>query len=159
LPRRTELFGALLLAPFQLARRPAAAAPEQTHRQKPTGGLAGLVGTALALLPAALPAQGRDWELHLGRWYTGNGANVYEFRTSSRLTGPLTHGFGAGVLVNDSLGRRRAFYGMGYEIQGWRSRSGFGPYALAGLALGLSTDTATRQVAAQWSAGGGRGYR
>ena len=125
MPRRTELFGALLLA----------------------------------LLPAALPAQGRDWELHLGRWYTGNRANVYELRTSSRLTGPLTHGFGAGVLVNDSLGRRRAFYGMGYEIQGWRSRSGFGPYALAGLALGLSTDTSTQQVAAQWSAGGGLEWR
>src|SRR5256886_1839999 len=24
-------------------------------------------------------------------------------------------------LVNDSLGRRRAFYGIGYELQAWRS--------------------------------------
>ena len=125
MPRRTDLFGALLVA----------------------------------LLPAALPAQGRDWELHVGRWYNGNRANVYELRTSTRLTGPLTHGFGVGILVNDSLGRRRAFYGMGYEIQGWRSRSGFGPYALAGVALGLSTDPSTQQVAAQWSVGGGLEWR
>ena len=62
----------------------------------------------LALLPAALPAQGRDWELHHGRWYNGNRADVYEFRTSSRLAGPLTHGFGVAILVNDTLGRRRA---------------------------------------------------
>ena len=113
----------------------------------------------LALLPAALPAQGRDWELHLGRWYNGNRADVYEFRTSSRFAGPLTHGFGVAILVNDTLGRRRAFYGMGYEVQGWRSRSGFGPYALAGLALGLSTDTSTQQFAAQWSVGGGLEWR
>src|SRR6266571_2287493 len=113
----------------------------------------------LALLPAALRAQGRDWELHLGRWYNGNGAGVYEFRTSSRLAGPLTHGFGVAILVSDTLGRRRAFYGMGYEIQGWRSRSGFAPYALAGLALGLSTDTSTQQFAAQWSVGAGLEWR
>ena len=121
--------------------------------------LFGALPLPLALLPAALPAQGRDWELHLGRWYSGNRADVYEFRTSSRLAGPLTHGFGVAILVSDTLGRRRAFYGMGYEIQSWRSRSGFAPYALAGLALGLSTDTLTQQFAAQWSVGAGLEWR
>src|SRR5207237_79509 len=80
---------------------------------------------------------GRGMELHLGRWYNGNRADVYEFRTSSVLGGPFTHGFGASVLVNDSLGRRRAFYGLGYELQAWRGRGTFGPYALGGLGLGL----------------------
>jgi cell wall-associated NlpC family hydrolase len=117
----------------------------------------------LLVLPAALGAQGsgggRGLELHVGRWYNGNRADVYEFRTSSPLSGPLTHGFGAAVLVNDSLGRRRAFYGLGYELQAWRGRATLGPYALAGLALGLSTDTSTQQLAAQWSIGGGLEWR
>ena len=117
----------------------------------------------LLLLPATLGAQGggggRSVELHLGRWYNGNRAEVYEFRTSSRLGGPFTQGFGAAVLVHDSLGRRRAFYGLGYELQGWRGRATFGPYALAGLALGLSTDTSTQEPALLWSLGGGLEWR
>ena len=114
----------------------------------------------LLLLPAALAAQGTGWELHLGRWYNGNRANVYEFRTSSRSGGgPFTHGFGASVLVNDSLGRRRAYYGLGYELQAWRGQATLGPYALAGLALGLSTDPSTQELAAQWSIGGGFEWR
>jgi len=113
----------------------------------------------LLLLPATLVGQGRGVELHLGRWYNGNRADVYEFRTSSALGGPFTHGFGASVLVNDSLGRRRAFYGLGYEVQAWRGRATLGPYALAGLALGLSTDPATQELAAQWSVGGGVEWR
>jgi len=115
----------------------------------------------LLLLPATLAAQGRGMELHLGRWYNGNRADVYEFRTSSRpgRAGPFTHGFGATLLVHDSLGRRRAFYGVGYEMQAWRGRATFGPYALAGLALGLSTDTSTQELAAQWSVGGGVEWR
>lgn len=108
--------------------------------------------------PAALAAQGRGWEFHLGRWYNGNRAAVYEFRTSSQ-SGAFTHGFGASVLVNDSLGRRRAFYGLGYELQAGRGHATFGPYALAGLALGLSTDTSTQELAAQWSIGGGLEWR
>src|SRR2546422_9601307 len=98
-------------------------------------------------------------ELHLGRWYNGNRAGVYEFRTRSRLGGPFTHGFAAAVLVHDSLGRRRAFYGLGYELQGWRGRATLGPYALAGLDLGLSTDTSTQELAALWSIGGGLEWR
>ena len=115
----------------------------------------------LLLLPAALAAQGTGWELHLGRWYNGNRANVYEFRTSSRSGGggPFTHGFGVSVLVNDSLGRRRAFYGLGYELQAGRGQVTLGPYALAGLALGLSTDPSTQELAAQWSIGGGLEWR
>jgi cell wall-associated NlpC family hydrolase len=117
---------------------------------------------SLAVFPAALAAQdgGRGFELHRGRWYNGNRANVYEFRTSSRVDGsPFTHGFGVSLLVSDTLGRRRAFYGLGYEVQAWRGRATLGPYALAGLALGLSTDTATQEVAAQWTVGGGLEWR
>ena len=44
----------------------------------------------LLLLPATLVGQGRGVELHLGRWYNGNRADVYEFRTSSALRGPFT---------------------------------------------------------------------
>jgi len=98
-------------------------------------------------------------EFHLGRWYNGNRALTYEFRTSSPLGGSFSHGFGLAVLVNDTLGRRRAFYGLGWEVQGWRGRSSFGPYALAGLALGLSTATSTQELAAQWSIGGGLEWR
>ncbi len=116
---------------------------------------------SLLALPATLAAQaaGRGMELHVGRWYNGNRAAVYELRTSSRLGGPFTQGFGVAVLVNDSLGRRRAFYGLGYELQAWRGRATFGPYALAGLAVGLSTDTSTQELAALWSVGGGVEWR
>jgi cell wall-associated NlpC family hydrolase len=113
----------------------------------------------LALLPEVLSAQGRGMELHLGRWYNGNRADTYELRTTSRLGGPFTHGFGVALLVHDSLGRRRAFYGLGWEVQGWRGRSTFGPYALGGVALGLSTDTSTQELAAQWTIGGGLEWR
>ena len=116
----------------------------------------------LLLVPTPLAAQGdgRGIELHLGRWYNGNRAEVYEFRTSSHLSGgPFTHGFAAAVLVHDSLGRRRAFYGLGYELQGGRGRATLGPYALAGLELGLSTDTSTQELAALWSVGGGLEWR
>ena len=113
------------------------------------------------VLPATLGAQGggRALELHLGRWYNGNRADVYELRTSARLNGPFTHGFGVTALVSDTLGRRRAFYGLGYELQAGRGRATLGPYALAGLALGLSTDTSTQEVAAQWTVGGGLEWR
>jgi len=114
---------------------------------------------ALGLFPATLVAQGGGFELHVGRWSSGSGANVYEFRTSVRGAGPFTHGFGVAALVNDSLGRRRAFYGLGYELQAGRGRAPLAPYALAGLALGLSTDTSTQALAAQWSVGGGLEWR
>src|SRR5207245_6752066 len=71
-------------------------------------------------IPAVLAAQGRDWEFHRGRWYNGNRSDSYEFRTSARWGGPFTHGFGAQVFLHDSLGRRRAFYGLGYELQAFQ---------------------------------------
>ena len=110
-------------------------------------------------IPAVLAAQGRDWEFHRGRWYNGNRSDSYELRTSARGGGPFTHGFGAQVFLHDSLGRRRAFYGLGYELQAFRGRSALGPYALAGVALGLSTDTTTQELAAQSSIGGGVEWR
>ncbi|HEX4575283.1 MAG TPA: C40 family peptidase [Gemmatimonadales bacterium] len=116
---------------------------------------------SLALLPATLGAQGegRALEFHGGRWYNGNRANIYELRSTTAESGLLTRGLGAVVAVHDSLGRRRAFYGLGYEVQAGRGRRMLGPYALAGLALGLSTDTATQALAAQWSIGGGLEWR
>src|SRR3989454_8446739 len=48
---------------------------------------------------------------------------------------------------------------MGKELQSFRGRSALGPYALAGVALGLSTDTTTQELAAQWSIGGGLEWR
>ena len=124
----------------------------------------------LLLLPATLAAQaggeggggGRGVEFHLGRWYNGNRADVYEARTSTRLGGsggPFTHGLGVSLLVSDTLGRRRAFYGLGYEIQAFRGRRTFGPYALAGAALGISTDTSTQELAIQWTLGIGVEWR
>jgi len=113
----------------------------------------------LLLVPTTLAGQGRDWEFHLGRWYNGNRADVYEFRTSSSGGGVFTHGFGVSVLVNDSLGRRRAFYGLGYEVQALRGRSAVSVYPLAGLALGLSTDPASQDLAAMWSVGAGVDWR
>jgi hypothetical protein len=116
--------------------------------------------TPLLLLPTALAAQGGDrgLEFHVGRWYHGNRATAYELRTSAPLGAVFTHGFGATVLVHDSLGRHRAFYGLSYELQAWRGRAPLGPYALAGLGLGLSSDT-TQALAALWSVGGGLEWR
>src|SRR5439155_13965290 len=71
----------------------------------------------------------------------------------------FTHGVGVTLLVNDTLGRRRAFYGLGYELQVGRGRATLGPYGLAGLAVGLSTDTSTQEVAVQWAVGGGVEWR
>jgi cell wall-associated NlpC family hydrolase len=107
------------------------------------------------LLPATLTAQGRQVEFHLGRWDGDNPAATYELRTTTRLSGVFTHGIGATALVSDSLGRRRAFYGAGYEIQALRRRRSLGAYALAGAELGLSTDTTGDDVAILWSIGGG----
>ena len=112
----------------------------------------------LVLVPAVLTAQGRQLEFHFGRWYGDNHANTYEFRTRSPLAGVLKHGFTGTALVNDSLGRRRAFYGLGYDLLVLR-RHALGPYALLGAALGLSTDTAAQRLAMHWSVGGGVEWR
>lgn len=111
------------------------------------------------MLPATAAAQGRDTEFRYGRWLGDNRAATYEFRTSASLVGRVTHGFGATVVVSDSLGRRRAFYGLGWELQALRPRAGLAPYVLAGVSLGLLTDTTTHHLAALWSVGGGLEWR
>lgn len=106
-----------------------------------------------------LPAQGRDFDLRYGRWYQGNQSTSYELRTSVPLAGVFSHGLAAQVLIHDSLGRRRAFYGAGWEVQALRHRATLGPYVFTGVALGLSTDTSAQALAALWSIGGGVEWR
>jgi hypothetical protein len=114
----------------------------------------------VALLPATLAAQRRSLEAYYGRWLNGNDAASYELRSSAPLAGQtLRHGFGVTVLVHDSLGRHRAFYGFGYELQAFRYRAPLAPYALIGLELGLSTDTVHQELGALWSAGAGLEWR
>ena len=108
---------------------------------------------------APLHAQGRDVDLLYGRWYRGNQSTTYQLRTSTPLGRTFSHGLAAYALIHDSLGRRRAFYGAGWELQAMRHRRTFGPYALAGAALGLSTDTAGQELATLWSLGGGVEWR
>lgn len=112
----------------------------------------------LACLPATLPAQ-TDVDLYYGRWYQGNRAATYEMRTDAPLGGAFSHGFAVQILVHDSLGRRRAFYGAGWEVHAWRRRTALGPYAIAGMTLGLSTDTTDQALAALWDVGGGVEWR
>ncbi|HZH42171.1 MAG TPA: C40 family peptidase [Gemmatimonadales bacterium] len=118
--------------------------------------LASLALAAAAVQPLA--AQG-EIEVRYGQWYrAGNGA-TYEIRSHSPLTGVLSQTFGATVLVNNHLGRRQAFYGGGWEVHLFRGSYTFGPYALLGAALGLSTDTGKQALAALWSVGGGLEWR
>jgi cell wall-associated NlpC family hydrolase len=109
----------------------------------------------LALVPAVLSAQGRQIEFHGGRWYGDSPGPTYEFRMTRPLGTVFTHSISATALVSDTLGRNRAFYGLGYEIQALRRRHTLGGYALAGAALGVSTDTSIQKLAIQWSIGGG----
>ena len=97
-----------------------------------------------------LHAQGRDVDVVYGRWYNGNQSSSYELRVG---------GFVAQALIHDSLGRHRAFYGAGWQLHALRRRSTFGPYAIAGVSLGLSTDTTKQGLAALWSAGAGLEWR
>jgi len=97
-----------------------------------------------------LHAQGRDVDVVYGRWYNGNQSSSYELRVG---------GFVAQALIHDSLGRHRAFYGAGWQLHALRRRSTFGPYAIAGVSLGLSTDTTKQALAALWSAGAGLEWR
>jgi cell wall-associated NlpC family hydrolase len=106
-----------------------------------------------------LEAQGRDIDLLYGRWYRGNQTTTYELRTTTPFAGPFGHGLAAYALVHDSLGRQRAFYGAGWELQAFRHRRTLGPYALLGVALGLSTDTSRQELAALWDVGGGVEWR
>ena len=93
-----------------------------------------------------LHAQGRDVGFLYGRWYNGNQSSSYELRFG---------GFVAQALIHDSLGRHRAFYGAGWQLHAVRRRSTLGPYGIAGVSLGLSTDTTKQALAALWSVGAG----
>src|SRR5436305_1960717 len=69
-------------------------------------------------------------------------------------------GAGMGRVLRGALGRRTARYPVQQSpADARRGRATLGPYALAGVALGLSTDLATQEVAAQWSLGGGVEWR
>lgn len=109
--------------------------------------------------PSCLRGQGRDVELLYGRWYQGNQSTSYELRTDAPLGGIFSYGLAAQVLIHDSLGRHRAFYGIGWELHALRRRATLGPYATMGVALGLSTDTGQQAVAALWSVGAGVEWR
>jgi hypothetical protein len=110
---------------------------------------------------SSLPAQGRgrDVDVRYGRWYQGNQSTSYELRTDAPLGGIFSHGFAVQVLIHDTLGRHHAFYGAGWQLHAWRRRSKFGPYALAGVSLGVSTDTASQELAALWTMGMGAEWR
>jgi len=106
----------------------------------------------LTCLPTGIAAQGasREVDVRYGRWYNGNRATTYELRSGH---------LAVEVLVHDSLGRRRAFYGAGWELSVLRRRATLGPYLVAGVSLGLSTDTSTHALAALWSVGAGVEWR
>jgi cell wall-associated NlpC family hydrolase len=108
---------------------------------------------------SSLSAQGRDVDLRYGRWYQGNQSTSYELRTHAPLGGIFSHGFAVQVLIHDTLGRHHAFYGAGWQLHAWRRRAKFGPYALAGVSLGVSTDTASQALAALWTMGMGAEWR
>lgn len=97
-----------------------------------------------------LHAQGRDVDFLYGRWYNGNQSSSYELRVGR---------FAAQALIHDSLGRHRAFYGAGWQLHVWQRRSTLSPYGIAGISLGLSTDTGKQALAALWSVGAGLEWR
>ena len=115
----------------------------------------------LLLIAAVSPlrAQGRDLDVRYGRWYQGNQSKTYELRTDAPWSGIFSHGLAAQILIHDSLGRHRAFYGAGWQLHAFRRRSMFGPYLLAGVSLGVSTDTASQELAALWTMGAGVEWR
>jgi hypothetical protein len=118
-----------------------------------------LLLVASAVPGRALAAQGRDVDFSYGRWSARRQTATYELRTLTPVGATFGHGLAAYALIDDMLGRQRAFYGAGWELQILRHRRTFGPYALAGVALGLGTDTARHQLAALWSLGGGFEWR
>ena len=113
----------------------------------------------ITALPLSAQKAGRDLDFLYGRWYQGNQSTSYEVRAPVPLAGIFSHGLTAQVLIHDSLGRHRAFYGAGWQLQAWRHRSTLGPYAIAGVSLGLSTDTTAEDLAALWTVGGGLEWR
>jgi hypothetical protein len=119
------------------------------------------LAVAFAPFPDILAAQsgGRVIELHMGRWWVDEGVRAYELRATYPLAGIFTHALSANALVHDRLGRNRAFYGLGYELHAFRVRGTVSPYALAGIAMGLSTDTSSHELGAVWTLGAGAEWR
>jgi len=118
-----------------------------------------LLLVAAAVPPAAAQGGGRELEFRLGRWDDGRSASTYELRSATAPDHFLTTALTLTGLVDRTLGRRRAFYGLGWEVTAWRGQYTLGPYALAGAALGLSTDTGPQRLAVLWSVGGGLEWR
>lgn len=119
---------------------------------------AALVLTLGCLLSGSAAAQ-HEVALHLGRWLGDDAARTYELRSGGRLFGPFSRGFTALVVISEPLGRRRAFYGGGLDLFLLRPSGGFGAYGVAGVSLGLSTDTGPQKLSAQWSLGAGLEWR
>ena len=124
------------------------------------------VGTALALLcgltaPLAAQGAGRRLDLRIGHWERVDGgmAVSYAVRSTRRLAGPVQHGVGVRVVVDDLAGRRRAFYGAGYEITAFRAQHGVALFPLAAATLGLSTDSSGDELAVLWQLGAGAEWR
>ncbi|HTR19607.1 MAG TPA: C40 family peptidase [Gemmatimonadales bacterium] len=110
----------------------------------------------MALAPATLAAQRRSLDLRYGEWEGNGNSRSYAIRFGSVLAGPFRNGFAVDALVGDSLGRRAAYYGVGYDLQLLRREPRtFGPYAVLGAGIGMSTDTTAEKLAALWTAGGG----
>ena len=108
------------------------------------------------LAPALLSAQHRSLDLRYGRWQGNDDSHAFALRYGSVLFGSVRNGFALNALVSDSLGRRAAYYGVGYDLQIMR-RDPYvlGPYILLGAGLGMSADTSAEKLAALWTAGGG----
>jgi cell wall-associated NlpC family hydrolase len=100
-------------------------------------------------------------DLRIGQWERADAsaAASYALRSTRRLAGPVQHGFGLRVFLDDQAGRRRAFYGAGYELTAFRARRGIALFPLASVSLGLSTDSTGDELAALWQLGGGAEWR
>jgi hypothetical protein len=123
-------------------------------------------GAALALAcacTAPLAGQGatRRIDLRYGEWNRADGGSAanYALRSTRPLIGPVQHGLGVHVVVDQRAGRRRAFYGAGYEVTAFRGRRGLALFPLAGAAFGLSTDSTGDAFAALWRLGAGAEWR
>ena len=71
---------------------------------------------------SGLLGQGRDVDFSYGRWSRGHQISTYELRTLTPISGIFGHGLAGYALVDEQLGRQRAFYGAGWELQAMRHR-------------------------------------
>ena len=120
-----------------------------------------LLGLTAPPAPLAAQGAGRRLDLRIGQWERADGgaAVSYALRSTRRLAGPVQHGLGVRVVVDDRAGRRRAFYGAGYELTAFRARRGIALFPLAAATLGLSTDSSGDELAVLWQLGAGGEWR